>query len=74
MKEYTVRMDHRAVRRTADDTRRYRLHNETLTPDVGLAADEYINAPRGVRLAITFGIVAIIMAIPVVAIVLALLK
>lgn len=62
------------LRRAADDLKRYRLHNETGIPDFGLVASEYLSASRGVRRAITVGIIALIMFIPAVAIVLALLR
>lgn len=62
------------LRRARDDARRYWLHNLYGVPDVGRIVTEYLGASRGGRWAITLLIVALIMTLPVIAVVIALLR
>ena len=70
---YNRRVSDEELKRARDDTRRYWLHNLTLVPDFGRVATEYLGAPRSVRWAITFAIIALIMSGPVIGIAIALL-
>jgi len=53
--------DDELLEQARDDTRRYWFHNWTMIPDYGRFVGGFLAAPRSVRWAITFSIVALIM-------------
>ena len=66
-------MSDEELKQARDDTRRYWFHNRTLIPDFRIVT-EYLAAPRSVRWAVTFAIVALIMSGPAIGIAIALLN
>jgi len=62
------------ISRAREDSRRFWLRNFSHILDYGRLVTEFLSAPRSVRWAITFFIVAVIMIGPIIGIVVALLN
>lgn len=72
-RDYTPTMDD-ATKRANEDLKRYNAHNLTGVPDFGRMAEEYTALPRAGRRIWAFIIIGCIMAVPIVALVLAVLR